>query len=320
MLAVSLGDIAIGENAVASSTVTLRTSGTAAVTAAATWAAPGADGRTQRVRLSGARTYTRTLSWSMGERPCGRTVTLTVATSPAASGGARMTSLSVPSCQTKVTGLNVSLNLPPAPGRTATARVGVTASGTGNVPVEARFAVNGDTVGGARTASLSGKTSYNRAFTHSFRARPCGSTLSVQVRAGGRTGTARATVPCPPQVRQVTIGGVSTEGGLSATVRVSTSNTQRVRLTVRFAAGEGGDSQTITLSGDTAYSQTLSYRARLACGTKWSITASTNPAAANGGDSRSGSTPACQEEEPPKDPPKETPRATPKPESPSTIE
>ncbi|MFC7593340.1 protein kinase [Nonomuraea antimicrobica] len=82
VLAVSVGEITIDADAVASAPLTLRANGTGAVTATAAWTASGEDGRTQRVHLSGARSYTRTLTWPMGERPCGRTVTLTVTTSP----------------------------------------------------------------------------------------------------------------------------------------------------------------------------------------------------------------------------------------------
>ncbi|MFC7101346.1 hypothetical protein ACFQQB_13195 [Nonomuraea rubra] len=82
MLAVTVGEITIGENGVAAATIGLRTSGTGAVTAIATWTATGEDGRTERLRLSGAGTYSQRLTWSLGERPCGKTVTLTVTTSP----------------------------------------------------------------------------------------------------------------------------------------------------------------------------------------------------------------------------------------------
>ncbi|GAA1670031.1 hypothetical protein GCM10009733_079290 [Nonomuraea maheshkhaliensis] len=338
-----MGGITLGDDDVARSTVTFRTNGAGAVTVTATWAARGADGTVQRLRLSGATSYTRTLTWRMDERPCGRTVTLNVATSPAAPGGTTTASLSVPACPVRVNALGVALSLPEAPGRTATARVRLTASGTGAIPVEARFAVDGEAVG-TREATLSGRTSYARAFTHTFRSRPCGSTLSVRVSAGGRTDTARLSVPCPPQVRQVAIVEAGAgAGGITAQVRVTTAGTGPVRLTVRLAAGEGAGTQAVTLSGATSYSRSFTYRAKLPCGSKWSVTAATDPAAAGGGDSRSGATPACQEEEPPKEPPsdrpvekpqdtpsekpqepaKETPRATPKitprPDSPGTV-
>ncbi|WP_206062447.1 hypothetical protein, partial [Nonomuraea basaltis] len=67
--------------------------------------------------MSGSTTYTRTLTWSMGERPCGKTVTLTVVTSPTAPGGPRTASVSVPPCPTRVTALRVGLDLPAAPAR-----------------------------------------------------------------------------------------------------------------------------------------------------------------------------------------------------------
>jgi serine/threonine-protein kinase len=206
-----------------------------------------------------------------------------------------------------VTGLRVSLVLPAAPARAAQARIRVTASGTGEIPVQAEFAVNGDSVG-TRTASLSGQTSYTRTLTHTFRSRPCGATLSVKVTAGGRTETARTSVACPPEVRRVSIVRAGPGDGLSATVQVLTSNTQPVRLTVSFSAGELGDTKSDTLSGETSYTRTFTLPVKqLPCGTKWSVTASTDPAAGNGSDTAGGVTPECpSEEEPTKEPRPET--------------
>ncbi|WP_188191819.1 serine/threonine-protein kinase [Nonomuraea sp. SYSU D8015] len=303
VLGASVGDLTVNEDGVARATIAVRADGTAPVTATAAWTASGTDGRTERVRLLGSTAYTRTLTWSMGERPCGKTVTLTLTTSPAAPGGPRTASVSVPPCPTRVTGLRVALDVPAAPARAAHARIGVTASGTAEIPVEAQFAVNGDPVG-TRTATLSGRTSYTRTLTHAFRSRPCGSTLSVKVTAGGRTATARASVPCPPQVRQVSIVRASAGDGLTATVRVLTSTTQPVRLNVAFSAGEVGDTRSEALSGATSYVRTFTLPVkRLPCGTRWSVTASTDPAAAGGGDTASGTTAECpSEEEPPKSP------------------
>ncbi|WP_207757632.1 serine/threonine-protein kinase [Nonomuraea cypriaca] len=298
VLGVTVGGLTVGADGVARGTVTLRTGGTAPVTASAAWTAPGTNGHTQRVRLSGSTTYTRTLTWSIGERPCGRTVTLTVTTSPAAPGGARSASSPVPPCATRVTGLRVGLDLPDD-GRTATARVRVTATGTGEIPVQAAFAVNGDTAA-TRTANLSGETSYTQRFTHAFRSRPCGATLSVVVRAGDRTATARTTVRCPAEVRQVSVlRAAAGEAGLTATVAVRTENTRPVRLDVTFSAGRVTRTQSVTLSGETSYTRTLRAALKLPCGTRWSVTAATSPAAGNGRDSASGRTRACPAEEEP---------------------
>ncbi|MEZ7125892.1 protein kinase [Nonomuraea sp. AD125B] len=323
VLGVSVGEPTIGADGVAAATITVRASGTAPVAATAVWSVPGGPGRTQRLALRGSTSYTRTLTWTPGERACGRTVTLTVTTTPAAPGGARTASVSVPPCPARVTGLRVSLDMPAAPGRAARAAIRVTASGTGEIPVMARFAVNGDQVS-ARDLTLSGRTSYSRVLTHAFRSRPCGSTVSVRVTAGGRTATARAAVTCPPEVRQVTVLRASAGDGLTATVRVLTAGTQPVRLTVRYTTGgEGGGSDTATLSGETSYVRTFSFPVRLACGTRWTVTASTDPAAGNGGDSASGTTAACppREEEPREEEPGEGPSKTPRPEvSPETSD
>ncbi|MEO3794455.1 protein kinase [Nonomuraea sp. B10E15] len=315
VLRVGVGALAVDEKGVARATVTLRTSGTAPVVAVATWRAPGTDGHVQRVRLSGDTSYTRTLTWAMGERPCGGALRLAVTTSPAAAGGAGSGTFSLPPCPTEVTGLRVSLGLPAAPGRTATARLRVSASGTAEIPVRAEFAVNGDQVA-TRSANLSGRTSYARSLAHTFRSRPCGATLSVTVRAGGRTAGARARVPCPPAVRRVSVQRAAASGdGLAATVAVVTSDTQRVRLAVSFAAGgERLGTRAVTLSGGTSYTRTLRFPAKLRCGSTWTVTAATVPAAGNGDAGASGSTPECPKEEP-EDEPSQSPRA----ESPGTI-
>ncbi|TDD24374.1 serine/threonine-protein kinase [Nonomuraea diastatica] len=303
VLRVVVGVLTVDEKGVARGTVTLRTSGTAPVVAVATWRAPGTDGRVQRVRLSGATSYTRTLTWAMGERPCGGTLRLAVTTSPAAAGGAGSGAFSLPPCPTEVTGLRLSLGLPAAPGRTATARLRVSASGTAEIPVRAGFAVDGEQVA-TRSANLSGRTSYTRSLTHTFRSRPCGATVSVTVRAGGRTATARTQVSCPPAVRRVSIlRAAASGGGLATTVAVTTSDTQRVRLAVSFAAGgERLGTRTVTLSGDTSYTRTLRFPVKLGCGSKWTVTAATGPAAGDGGSSVSGSTPECPKEEPEDEP------------------
>ncbi|MET8984939.1 protein kinase [Nonomuraea wenchangensis] len=323
VLGVNVGEPTIGADGVAAATIIVRASGTAPVTATAAWSVPGGPGRTQLLALRGSTSYTRTLTWTPGERACGRTVTLTVTTTPAAPGGARTASVSVPPCPARVTGLRVSLDIPAAPGRAARAAIRVTASGTGEIPVTARFAVNGDQLA-TRSLTLSGRTTYSRALTHAFRSRPCGSTVSVRVTAGGRTATARAAVTCPPEVRQVTVLRASASEGLTATIRVLTSSTEPVRLTVRYTTGgEGGGSDTATLSGETSYVRTFTFPVRLACGTRWTVTASTDPAAGNGGDSASGTTAACppREEEPREEEPREEPSKTPRPEaSPETSD
>jgi serine/threonine-protein kinase len=277
------------------------------------------------MRLTGGRSYDRTLSHSLAERPCGKTVALTVTTSPAAPGGSRTVTANVPPCPTKVTSLRVSLNVPPSPGRTARAQVRMVTSGTDEVPVEAVFALNRDTVA-TRSATLSGRTSYSRPFTYSFRSRPCGSTLSVTVRAGDRTASARVKVTCPPSVRRVSIvrAELSPKGPASATVSVTTGNDQPVRLNVSFSlGGRMAHTETLSLSGDTSYTRTVTYTFdEVPCDTSWLISAGTQPRAAGGGDSSGGRTAACEQEDPQtKDPqPEETPETkTPSPDDPGTI-
>ncbi|MEV0144586.1 MULTISPECIES: protein kinase [unclassified Nonomuraea] len=320
--ALALGGLTVNEDAVAAATVTIRATGAAPIAATATWAVAGEAVHTERLRLSGGTSYTRALSHTLAERPCGRTVTLTVATTPAAPGGARTATLSVPPCPTTVTGLRVSLDMSPSPGTGASARVRVTTSGTGEVPVQARFAVNGDTVG-TGTATLAGRTSYSRSFGQGFRTRPCGATLSVTVTAGGEQASARTRVTCPPGVRRVSIvrATVDGRGGAVSVVTVSTVNDRPVRLAVTFSAGGRQHTEQLTLSGDTSYTRTLSHAfGELPCGARWAVRAATRPRAAGGGDAASGSTPECPPEEEPShgpepstDPPSSGPSVTPSP-------
>ncbi|TDB93191.1 hypothetical protein E1267_43510 [Nonomuraea longispora] len=197
----------------------------------------------------------------------------------------------------------------------ARATVSLRTSGTEPVVAVATWRARG-TDGRVQRVRLSGATSYTRTLAHPFRSRPCGATLSVTVRAGGRTATARTTVSCPPAVTRVSVRRAAVSGGaLAATVAVTTSDAQRVRLTVAFAAGgERLGTRTVTLSGATSYTMTLRLPVELGCGSTWTVTAATVPAAGNGGSTASGSTPACPKEEP-----DDQPSHSPRPESPGTI-
>ncbi|MEU4225630.1 protein kinase [Nonomuraea sp. NPDC026600] len=304
----TLGGLTVGDDNVAGSSLSVLTTGTGPVTATAAWSVAGAPVHSQTLRLTGGRSYDRSLSYTMDERPCGKSVTLTVTTSPAAPGGARTATVNVPPCPTRVTGLRVSLNLAASPGRTAQAQVRVTTSGTAEVPVEAAFALNGDQVA-TRSATLSGQTAYSRTFTHAFRSRPCDATVSVVVRAGDRTATARTRVTCPPSVRKVSIvrASLSPRGVATAVVSVTTGNDQPVRLGVSFSlGGRIAHTEALALSGETSYTRTVSFTFdKVPCGTSWLVTAATRPRADGGGDSSGGTTAACEEEDPQKDPPKD---------------
>ncbi|MBN6053665.1 protein kinase, partial [Nonomuraea sp. RK-328] len=316
--ALAVGGLTVGEDAAAGATVTVRATGTAPIGLTATWAVAGDPVHTDRLRLGGALSYTRALSHTLAERPCGRTVTLTVATTPAAPGGARTATLSVPPCPTTVTGLRVSLDMAAPPGDEATARLRLTTSGTGDVPVQVRFALNGDTVG-TRTAVLTGRTSYTRSFDHGFRTRPCDATVSVTVTAGDEQASARTRVTCPPGVRRVSIAraAVNGRGGAVAVVAVSTVNDRPVRLSVTFSLGGRQHTEQVTLSGGTSYTRTLSHAfGEVPCGARWVVRATTQPSAAGGGDQASGVTPECEpepSEEPSPDPPRSDPPVTPSP-------
>ena len=312
------------DGTVTGGTFTVGATGTAPITVDAAWRVGGQSVHTERLRLAGATAYTRTLRHTLAERPCGQDVTFTITTSPAAPGGAKSSTVSVPPCPTRVTGLSVSLRMAAAPGGTVRATLTMTTSGTTAVPVTAAFAVDGDRVA-TREATLSGRTSYTRIFSHAFRSRPCEATVSVQVRAGGRTATARTGVTCPAEVRSVTIQRAAlSEGTAVASIAVTTANTRPVRLSVVFSVGGApAGSQTVTLSGRTSYTTTVERAlGKVPCGTSWTVRATTRPGG-GGGDSAGGRTPVCpspeQPTESPEEPTETKPPQTREPETPSTL-
>ncbi|MDA0636739.1 protein kinase [Nonomuraea sp. MCN248] len=272
----------------------LDATGTGPVTVRATWLVAGESVRSERLRLGDARSYTRSLAHDLGERPCGRSVTLTVVSDPPARGGNATATVNVPPCPTEATGLRVRLAMA---GGTAAATVSLRTSGTGQVPVTAAFAVDGDQVA-TRAANVSGRTSYLRTFRHAFRARPCGSTVTVRVTAGERTAAARATVVCPIEVKSVSVvRAVAVRGALTTTVAVTTGDARPVRLVVGFyQAGRLAGTRQLTLSGATSYTRTLRHPVEAACGTSWLVRASTRPGAGNGVSQRDGRLPACEPE------------------------
>jgi serine/threonine-protein kinase len=298
---------------VAGGTYTVGATGTAPIVLNAAWLVGGETVHNERVRLSGATSYTRSLRHVLPERPCGRRVTLTVSTTPAASGGASSSTVSVPECPTRVTGLRVGLRMD-APSGVARAQIAMTTSGTSAVPVTATFSVDEDQAG-TREETLSGRTSYTRVFTHAFRSPPCGAVVAVRVVAGGRTATGRAEVTCPAEVKRVSISRAVLQGNtVTASIAVTTGNTRPVRVNVVFTlGGRTVGTRAVTLSGETSYVSTVSQAyGEVPCGTSWQVRAGTRPAAGNGGASTGGRTQAC--------PPPEEPTRTPQPQSPDTDE
>lgn len=282
------------KGSVATGAFTVDATGTGRIAARATWRVAGKNVHTERIRLSDARSYTRTVSHDLGERPCGEDVTLTVVSDPPARGGNGTATVRVPPCPTEVTGLRVRLAMA---GATARATVSMRTSGTGEVPVAAAFAVNGDQVA-ARSATVSGRTSYTRTFQHAFRSRPCGSTVTVRVAALGRTATGRAAVVCPVEVKSVSVvRAVADQGGMTATVAVRTGDERPVSLLVSFSrGGKPAGTRQLTLSGATSYTRTVRYAVETPCGSSWLVRASTRPGAGNGAAQRGGKLPACEPE------------------------
>ncbi|MFI9558691.1 serine/threonine-protein kinase [Nonomuraea endophytica] len=288
----------------AAGTATVRVTSKGPVTLTARFTVGGTPVKTTTARLSGALSYTRSFSHTLDDSACGETVTLTVSTTPAATGGAKSASVNVPECPTEVTRLRVALSVAESPGRAVSMRISAAASGTAAIPMRAGLSLNGEPVL-TRESTLSGDTSYTRAYSHTFDKRPCGGTLTVTVTAGDRQATSRATVSCPAGVQRISVlrAALGARGLASATVAVSTLNEQAVRLSVVFTvAGRTVGSDAADLAGETAYTRSFSFLAgKTPCGSRWSVTASAGGKA----DSASGQTPACPSE--PSESPSETP-------------
>ncbi|MEV1201852.1 serine/threonine-protein kinase [Microbispora rosea] len=182
--------------AAVTATVTVTTDGTGPVDLTGRFSAPSADGGTKTVRLSGARTYTRTLSYTFPRRPCGESVTFGASTDPAAPGGAASRSVTV-TCpasvgQVRVQSLAIS-------GTTATSTITVTTGNTSEVRLNLAWTSGGSTVS-TRTVSLSGKTGYTVTTSYTYSRWPCdsyGVTASTSpAAAGGASTVTRQTDSC----------------------------------------------------------------------------------------------------------------------------
>ncbi|MBB2746353.1 UNVERIFIED_ORG: serine/threonine-protein kinase [Microbispora rosea subsp. rosea] len=190
------GTPVVSSAGVATATVTVTTDGTGPVDLTGRFSAPSAGGGAKTVRLSGARTYTRTLSYTFSRRPCGESVTFDASTDPAAPGGAASRSAAV-TCpasvgQVRVQSLDIS-------GTTATATIAVTAGNTSAVRLNLAWMTGGSTVT-TRTFSLSGKTGYTVTASYTYSRWPCdsyGVTASTSpAAAGGASTIIRQTDPC----------------------------------------------------------------------------------------------------------------------------
>ncbi|WP_169947864.1 serine/threonine-protein kinase [Microbispora sp. H11081] len=193
---VKAGTPAVSSTGVATATVTVTTDGTGPVDLTGKFSAPSAGGGTTTVRLSGARTYTRTLSYTFSRRPCGESVTFGASTDPAAPSGTASSSVKV-TCPASVSQVRVqSLSIS---GTTATATVAVTTGNTSAVRLDLAWMT-----GGSRAAttsySLSGKTAYTVTAMYTYAQWPCDSyavTASTSpAAAGGAATLTRSTGPC----------------------------------------------------------------------------------------------------------------------------
>ncbi|MEN3539134.1 protein kinase [Microbispora sp. ZYX-F-249] len=193
---VKVGTPAVSSTGVATATVTVATDGTGPVDLTGRFSASSAGGGTTTVRLSGAKTYTRTLSYTFSRRPCGENVTFGASTDPAAPDGTASSSVTV-TCpasvgQVRVQGLSIS-------GTTATATIAVTTGNTSTVRLNLAWLTGGSRAA-TTTYSLSGKTSYTVTATYTYSRWPCDSyavTASTSpAAAGGASTLTRNTDSC----------------------------------------------------------------------------------------------------------------------------
>ncbi|MEU8175929.1 serine/threonine-protein kinase [Microbispora hainanensis] len=193
---VKAGAPVVSSTGAVTATVTVTTDGTGPVDLTGRFSAHSSGGGTKTVRLSGARTYTRTLSHAFSRRPCGEKVTFEASTNPAAPGGTASSAVTV-TCPASVSQVRVqSLTIS---GTTATATIAVTAGNTSAVRLNLAWATGGSTVS-TRTLSLSGKTAYTVTATYTYSRWPCdsyGVTASTSpAAAGGASTVTRQTDSC----------------------------------------------------------------------------------------------------------------------------
>ncbi|MGW5266029.1 protein kinase domain-containing protein [Microbispora sp. NPDC004025] len=193
---VKVGTPAVSSAGVATATVTVATDGTGPVDLTGRFSAPSAGGGTTTVHLSGARTYTRTLSYTFSRRPCGEKVTFGASTDPAAPNGAASSSVTV-TCPASVSQVRVqSLSIS---GTTATATIAVTTGNTSAVRLDVAWMTGGSRAA-TTTYSLSGKTSYTVTALYTYSRWPCDSyavTASTSpAAAGGASTLTRNTDSC----------------------------------------------------------------------------------------------------------------------------
>lgn len=279
-------------------TVTVVTSGTAKVTLTVKFTVNGSVVGTETMSLQGAKKYVKTVSRDLGGRPCGGTWGMTATTAPSAGNGAQTATAKVAACPTKVTGLKV-VSLTMADARVATAKVQVTADGTGQIDLVGDFATSGGPVK-QRLAHLSGKTAYTQTFSFTFARRPCGDrvtfTASTDPDAPSGGVSKSVKVDCPAAVTKVQVLRLTRVLTVATSaITVTTENTKPVQLTVTWLLGSGTPgSQTIALSGKTSYTVTPKFTySRVPCGTTYGVRAKTSPAAPAGASTLSKSTGAC---------------------------
>ncbi|MBO3748257.1 serine/threonine protein kinase [Streptosporangiaceae bacterium NEAU-GS5] len=295
---VQVGGLALGAGAkpAATGTVTVITTGTAKVTLTVKFVVLGKTAGTQSMTLSGAKKYVKAVSQSLGSRPCGGAWSVT---GTATGGKTGTTSASLPDCPTKVTGLSVlSLTLDPKAVK-ATAKVQVTADGTGQIDLTGDFSTKSGAVN-QQVAHLSGQTSYTRTFTFTFGKPVCDGpvTFTASTNPAGPKGSAAKSVTgnCPASVTSVSVTNLSRVlVNASATVAVRTGNGKPVQVTVTWLLnGKANGSQTVTLSGKTAYATTVKFSyPRLPCGKTWGVTVTTVPAPPGGAVTVTKKTDAC---------------------------
>lgn len=212
------------------------------------------------------------------------TPTPTVTPTQPPTDGSTATSQPTPPPVTQVASLRITgLSVAPS-GSTVVAQFTMTTTGSGEVPVTARFLVAGREAG-VTSATLSGATSYTRSLSFTFPQRPCDTSVGVSVTAGGKTATRQVRVTCPASVTSVRIvrAALGSGGNGAAVVRVSTDNTKAVRLNVALRVAGRTVTRSATLSGRTVYTSTVTFdTTQVRCGAPWEVTASTLPAAKSG--------------------------------------
>ncbi|MEZ0075653.1 serine/threonine-protein kinase [Planotetraspora sp. GP83] len=166
--------LAMTDPRVATAKVEVTTDGTGQVALTGDFSSSDGQSGQRAATLSGKKSYTRTLSFTFGRRPC-ETVTITATTDPDAPSGGASRTIRV-DCPAAVTG--VTVNRLTRVATAATTAVTVTTENAKPVQLTVTWLLRGKAVG-SQSVTLSGRTSYTVTMKFTYSRLPCGTGWGV---------------------------------------------------------------------------------------------------------------------------------------------